>query len=40
LIGVGIRDIGSIDYAIADGSGEIKTFTSTFSYHFYEDFSK
>jgi hypothetical protein len=40
LIGVGIRDIGNIDYAIADGSGEIKTFTSTFSYHFYEDFSK
>jgi hypothetical protein len=40
LIGVGIRDIGSIEYAIADGTGEILTFTSSFSYHFYEDFSK
>jgi hypothetical protein len=40
LIGVGIRDIGNIEYAIADGTGDILTFTSTFSYHFYEDFSK
>lgn len=39
LIGVGIRDIGNLDYQIADGTGEIKSFTTTFSYHFYEDFS-
>ena len=39
LVGVGIRDIGEISYSIAEGSGEIVSFTSTFSYHFYKDFS-
>lgn len=39
LIGVGIRDIGELSYSIAEGTGEIVSFTSTFSYHFYKDFS-
>lgn len=36
LIGASLRDIGEISYAIADGTGEVLTFSSTFSYHFYE----
>jgi hypothetical protein len=36
LIGASLRDIGEISYEIADGSGEIKTFSCTFAYHFYE----
>lgn len=40
LVGVGIRQIGNIDYNIAEGTGDIKSFPATFSYHFYEDFSK
>lgn len=39
LIGASLRDIGEIGYEIADGTGEIKTFSATFSYHFYEDFT-
>ena len=39
LIGVGVRDVGEIQYQIADGTGEILTFTATFAYHFYKDFS-
>lgn len=39
LIGVGIRDIGELSYSIADGTGEVITFTTSFSYHFYKDFS-
>jgi hypothetical protein len=39
LIGVGIRQIGDLTYNIAEGTGEIVSFTSTFSYHFYKDFS-
>ena len=39
LIGVGIRQIGDLSYSIAEGTGEIVSFTSTFSYHFYRDFS-
>lgn len=35
LIGAGLRDIGEISYAIAEGTGEILTFSSTFAYHFY-----
>lgn len=35
LIGASLRDIGEISYAIADGTGEVLTFSSTFSYHFY-----
>jgi hypothetical protein len=40
LVGASLRDIGQIDYQIADGSGEILTFTATFAYHFYKDFTK
>lgn len=39
LVGASIRDIDAIDHAIADGTGEIKTFGVTFAYHFYRDFS-
>lgn len=39
LIGVGIRNIGEVEYAIADGTGEVKTLTCSFSYHWYDDFS-
>ena len=39
LVGVGIRDIGDIQYSIAEGTGEVVTFTTSFSYHFYKDFS-
>tara|TARA_R110002167_G_scaffold98020_3_gene258312 strand:- start:39349 stop:39915 length:567 start_codon:yes stop_codon:yes gene_type:complete len=40
LVGVGIRNIGEVGYEIADGSGEIKTITCSFSYHWYENFAK
>lgn len=36
LIGASLRDIGEISYQIADGTGEISTFTNTFAFHFYE----
>ncbi len=39
LIGASLRDIGQIDYQIADGTGEILTFNATFAYHFYRNFS-
>jgi hypothetical protein len=39
LVGASLRDIGEIGYQIADGTGEVLTFSSTFSYHFYRDFS-
>jgi len=39
LIGVGIRNIGSLTYSIAEGTGDIVSFDATFSYHWYEDFS-
>jgi hypothetical protein len=35
LVGAALRDIGEISYQIADGTGEIITFSGTFSYHFY-----
>lgn len=40
LVGVGIRNIQEVGYSIADGTGEVLNLTATFSYHFYEDFSK
>lgn len=40
LIGASIRDVGEIGYQIADGTGEVQKFTVTFSYHFYNDFTK
>jgi hypothetical protein len=39
LVGASLRDIGNIDYQIADGTGEILTFSATFAYHFYENFA-
>lgn len=39
FVGVSIKTIGEVEYAIADGTGEIKTLNATFSYHWYEDFS-
>jgi hypothetical protein len=39
LIGASLRDIGEIGYQIADGTGEVLTFTASFAYHAYRDFS-
>ena len=39
LVGASLRDIGEIAYQIADGTGEVLNFSSTFAYHFYKDFS-
>jgi hypothetical protein len=39
LIGASLRNISEISYQIADGTGEILTFTSTFAYHFYRNFA-
>jgi len=39
LVGASIREIGDLSYQIADGTGEVVTFPTTFSYHFYRDFS-
>jgi hypothetical protein len=35
LVGASLRDIGEIEYQIADGTGEVRNFSATFSYHFY-----
>ena len=40
LVGVGVRNVSNVEYAIADGTGEILKLATTFSYHWYEDFSK
>jgi hypothetical protein len=39
LVGVSIRDIGEVQYLIADGTGDVLSLTSSFSYHWYENFS-
>ena len=39
LVGASIRNVGELSYTIADGTGDVVNFTSTFSYHYYEDFS-
>ena len=36
LKGASIREIGDIDYMIADGTGEIVSFTASFAYQYYE----
>lgn len=36
LQGASIREIGDIDYMIADGTGEIVSFTASFAYQYYE----
>lgn len=38
LVGASIRDVGEVSYTIAEGTGEILTFTVTFAYHFYNRF--
>lgn len=40
FIGMAIKDIGQIEYQIADGTGEILSIPVTFSYHFYNNFAK
>lgn len=35
LIGASIREVGEIEYQIADGTGEVIKFTCGLSYHFY-----
>jgi hypothetical protein len=40
FVGVSIRDIGEVQYQIADGTGEVLTIPCSFSYHFYENFAK
>lgn len=37
LIGASLRTISDISYAIADGTGEVLTFTAAFAYHYYEE---
>ena len=36
LIGASIRNVGEIQYSMAEGTGQIATFSTTISYHFYE----
>lgn len=36
LVGLSIRDVGDISYEIAEGTGNYKTFTTTFAYHYWE----
>jgi hypothetical protein len=40
LVGASVRSVGEIQHEIADGTGEIRTFPATFSYHYYENFAK
>ena len=40
LVGASIRNIGGIEYTIAEGTGEVLSFPVTFAYHFYRDFTK
>lgn len=35
LYGASIRDVGEISYEIAEGTGNYKTFTATFAYHYF-----
>ena len=39
LVGASIRDIGDVSYTIAEGTGTVLNFTTSFAYHFYRDFS-
>ena len=40
LVGVGLRNIGAVEYQIADGTGEILSIDTSWAYHYYLDFSK
>lgn len=35
LVGASIRDVSDISYEIAEGTGNYKTFTATFAYHYW-----
>lgn len=37
LIGCSIRELGNIEYTMADGNGAVKDFNVTFAYQFYEN---
>lgn len=39
FVGVSIRNIGEVQYSIADGTGEVLSIPCTFSYHWYENFA-
>jgi hypothetical protein len=39
LVGASLRDISPIEYQIAEGTGEILTFSATWAFHFYRNFS-
>ena len=39
LVGLGIRNIGDVDYTIAEGTGDVKVISCTFSYHWYENYA-
>ena len=36
LVGVSIRQVGNIDYTMAEGTGAVMSFNATFAYHYYE----
>ena len=36
LVGVSIRNVGEIEYKMAEGTGGIQTFNVTLAYHYYE----
>jgi hypothetical protein len=35
LYGASIRNVGEVSYEIADGTGNYKTFSTTFAYHYF-----
>ena len=35
LHGASVRDVGEISYEISEGTGNYKTFTATFAYHYF-----
>ena len=37
LIGAGIRDVGTINYTMSEGTGQPVDFDARFSYHFFEE---
>lgn len=37
-VGASLREISEIGYQIADGTGEVLTFTANFSFHFYKNY--
>lgn len=36
LVGVSVRQVGNIDYTMAEGTGAVMSFNATFAYHYYE----